>query len=46
MRWLNWRRATALIAIIVGVAVGATAPASAAAHGQHADHVTTQDAWW
>ncbi|MDT4921645.1 MAG: hypothetical protein QOI15_2547 [Pseudonocardiales bacterium] len=46
MRWLNWRRAAALLAIVAGVAVGATAPASAATHSHHADTVSTQDIWW
>jgi len=46
MRWFNWRRATALIAIVVGVAAGAAAPWSAASSQAHNANVTTLDAWW
>jgi hypothetical protein len=48
MRWLNWRRAVAVIAMFVGVGIAAnTTPASAAvAHHTHVGSVQPNDWWW
>jgi hypothetical protein len=51
MRWLNWRRAVALVAIVVGIGAGATTPAAAAGHTQathpHASSlISPNDFWW
>jgi hypothetical protein len=46
MRWFNWRRAAALLAIVAGVAVGTTAPASAATDSHAVSTYSTGDIWW
>ena len=52
MRWLNWRRAAALLAIVAGIAVGTTAPASADASQQSQTGTSSTvnggggDLWW
>lgn len=51
MRWLNWRRAIAVIAMVVGVGVGVSAtPASAVPNhtdgGTVYSNSSTQDWWW
>lgn len=51
MRWFNWRRASAVVAIVVGFAVGSsTTPASANPHnngnGNGGGSTTAQDYWW
>jgi hypothetical protein len=48
MRWINWRRAIAVIAMLVGVAVGATSvPASAAVvDNSSSSYSSTSDNWW
>jgi hypothetical protein len=50
MRWLNWRRAVAVIAMIVGIGVG-VGTTSASAVPNHANggvHTNSsfQDWWW
>jgi hypothetical protein len=46
MRRVNWRRAIALIAMVVGIGVGAsTTPASAAVHSHQSSAVNSLD-WW
>jgi hypothetical protein len=50
MRWLNWRRTLALIAMVAGIGVGvSTAPASATTHNHEASSVAPNglnDWWW
>jgi hypothetical protein len=48
MRWTRWRRAIAVVALLMGVGVGAsTVPASAAPMNAHnGPSVTTLDFWW
>jgi hypothetical protein len=45
MRWLNWRRATALLAIVVGIGVGTAVPANAST-AHHVQQIRTSDFWW
>jgi hypothetical protein len=47
MRWLNWRRAAAMIAMVVGIGVGAsTTPASAVPHHQNSGSTVHVNDWW
>jgi len=48
MRWFNWRRAIAVIAMVVGVGAGMSAtPASAAQSvSGGASHVNAPPDWW
>jgi hypothetical protein len=46
MRWFNWRRAAALIAIVVGVAVGTTAAPASAADTHQISTPYGGDIWW
>jgi hypothetical protein len=47
MRWLNWRRVVAVIALVVGVGVGmSTTPASADVHTAGAHTNSPPDWWW
>jgi hypothetical protein len=50
MRWLNWRRALAMIAMVAGIGVGVSnSPASATPHPNSGGIVHTNglgDWWW
>ena len=49
MRWFNWRRVTAVVAMVVGVAVGSsTTPASANPHNNvnGGASFSAPDYWW
>jgi hypothetical protein len=47
MRWLNWRRAIAVIALIAGVGVGMSAtPASADTPNGGGAHTNGPPDWW
>jgi hypothetical protein len=47
MRWFNWRRAIALVAMVVGIGAAASAaPASAAVHSHQVITSPTSDFWW
>lgn len=49
MRWTTWRRALAVVALIVGIGVGASAvPASAATVGDGGgvSQTSSNDIWW
>jgi hypothetical protein len=48
MRWITWRRALAVVALIVGVGVGASSiPAAAdSVDGTGTSYYTPDDTWW
>jgi hypothetical protein len=49
MRWTFWRRAAAVLAVIVGVGIGASGVSASAASVGSPGHATSKNApndWW
>jgi hypothetical protein len=45
MRWTKWRRLVAVVAMVVGVGVGASTVPASASTGTITQH-STYDIWW
>jgi hypothetical protein len=46
MRWTAWRRAAAILAVIVGVGLGASSVPASAAPTAGAAQTSASDWWW